>query len=55
VECESKSDTGNNGATGTILKSLRQYLSNTLGKQEIKELQEAALLGTAYILRKVLM
>jgi hypothetical protein len=27
------------GATGTIAKSLRQYLSNTPGKHEIKELQ----------------
>jgi len=28
VECESKNDTGNNRATGTISKSLTQYLSN---------------------------
>ena len=28
------------GATGTISKSLRQYLSNIPGKQEIKELQK---------------
>jgi hypothetical protein len=27
------------GATGTVAKSLRQYLSNILGKYEIKELQ----------------
>ena len=27
------------GATGTISKSLRQYLSNISGKHEIKELQ----------------
>ena len=27
------------GATGTISKSLRQYLSNIPGQQEIKELQ----------------
>jgi hypothetical protein len=27
------------GATGTISKSLRQYLSNIPGKHEIKELQ----------------
>jgi len=43
------------GVTGTISKSLRQYLSNTLGKQEIKELQQTAILGTAHIMRKVLM
>jgi uncharacterized protein YycO len=28
------------GATGTISKSLRQYLSNILGKQELKELKK---------------
>ena len=27
-------------ATGTISKSLRQYLSNVLGKHEIRELQK---------------
>jgi len=43
------------GATGTISKSLRQYPSNIPGKHEIKELQTAAILGIAYLLRKVLM
>ena len=43
------------GATGTIAKSLRQYLSNTPRKHEIKELQKAATLGTAQKLREVLM
>jgi len=43
------------GATGTISKSLRQYLSNIPGKHEIKELQKTSILGTAHILRKVLM
>ena len=43
------------GATGTISKSLRQYLSNIPGKHEIKEQQKTAILGTAHILRKVLM
>jgi hypothetical protein len=42
------------GATGTISKSLTQYLSNIPGKHEIKELQKTAILGTAHILRKVL-
>jgi hypothetical protein len=42
------------GATGTISKSLRQYLSNIPGKHEIKGLQKAATLGTAHIPRKVL-
>jgi uncharacterized protein YycO len=38
------------GATGTISKSLRQYQSDIPRKHEIKELQTAAILGTAYIL-----
>jgi hypothetical protein len=43
------------GATGTISKSLRKYLSSIPGKHDIKELQKTAILGTAHILRKVLM
>jgi hypothetical protein len=43
------------GATGTIPKSIRKYASNTPGKHEVKELQKTAILGTAHILRKVLM
>jgi len=43
------------GATGTISKSLRQYLSNITGKHKIKEIQNTAILGTAHILWKVLM
>jgi hypothetical protein len=43
------------GATETISKSPRQYLSNIPGNHENKELQEIAILGTAHILRKVLM
>jgi hypothetical protein len=36
------------GATETILKSLRQYLSNIPGEHEIKELQKTAILCTAH-------
>jgi uncharacterized protein YycO len=43
------------GATGTISESLRQYPSNIPGKHEIKELQKTTTLGTAHIVRKVLM
>ena len=43
------------GATGTISKSLRQYLSNIPGKHEIEELQKTAILDTLHILWKVLM
>jgi hypothetical protein len=42
-------------ATGTISKSFRKYLSNIPENPEVKELQKAAILGTAHILRKVLM
>jgi hypothetical protein len=43
------------GATGTISKSCRKYFSSIPGKHDIKELQKTAILGTAHILRKVLM
>ena len=43
------------GATGNISKSFRKYVSNISGKHEVKELQKTAILGTAHILRKVLM
>ena len=43
------------GATGTISKSFRKYMSNIPGNHEVKELQKTAILGTAHILRKVLM
>jgi len=37
------------GATGTISKSLRKYLSNITGKLEIKEIQiNSHILGTAH-------
>ena len=45
------------GATGTISKSFRKYVSNITGKHKVKELQKkkTVILGTAHILRKVLM
>ena len=43
------------GASGTISKSLRKYVSNITGNHEVKELQKTAILGTAHILRKALM
>ena len=42
------------GATGTISKSFRTYISNIPGNHEVKELQKTAILGTEHILRKVL-
>ena len=43
------------GVTGTISKTFRKYASNIPGNHEVKELQKTAILGTAHILRKVLM
>jgi hypothetical protein len=43
------------GATGTISKSFRKYLSSVPGKHDIKELQKTVILGTAHTLREVLM
>ena len=42
------------GTIGTISKSLRQNLKNIAEKHEIKEIQKTVILGTAHILRKVL-
>jgi hypothetical protein len=42
------------GATGTISKSFRKYVSNISGNHEVRELQKTAILGAAHILRKVL-
>jgi hypothetical protein len=42
------------GATGTISKSFRKYVSNIPGNHEVNELQKTAIFGTAHILRKVL-
>jgi hypothetical protein len=42
------------GATGTISKSFRKYVSNIPGNHDVRELQNTAILGTAYILRGVL-
>jgi len=43
------------GASGTISKSFRKYVSNIPGKHEVKELQKTTILCTAHIFRKELM
>jgi hypothetical protein len=43
------------GATGTISKSFRKYVSDIPGNHDVKELQKTTILGTAHILQKVLM
>jgi translation elongation factor EF-Ts len=48
-------DYNNNTATGTISKSIKKNVSNIPENHEVKELQKTAILGTAHILRKVLM
>ena len=55
MECKKKLIPVIIGATGTISKSFRKYVSNIPGKHEVKELQKTAILGTAHVLRKVLM
>jgi hypothetical protein len=42
------------GATGTISESFRKYVSTIPGNHAVKEVQKTAILGTAYIIRKVL-
>jgi hypothetical protein len=37
------------GATGTISKSFRKYVSNIPGNHEVQELQKTAILDTAHI------
>ena len=43
VECESKSDTSNNGGDWNHFKNTGQYMSNVPGKHEVKELQKTAM------------
>ena len=42
------------GATGTVSMSFRKYVRKITENYEVKELQKTAILGTAHILRKVL-
>jgi hypothetical protein len=54
VECKNKGVPVIIGATGTISKSFRKYVSTIPGNHEVNELQKTVILGTAHILRKVL-
>ena len=54
MECKKKVIPVIIGATGTISKSFRKYVSSIPGNHEVKELQKRVILGTAHILRKVL-
>ena len=42
-------------ATGTISGRFIKHLNNAPGDQKIKELQKRAILGTAHIMRKVIL
>jgi hypothetical protein len=42
------------GVNGTSSKSFRKYLNITMGKCEIKELQQRPILGIGHISQKVL-
>ena len=55
VGCENEGDTSNNRGNWDHLKTFRKYVSNIPGNHEVKELQKTAILGTAHILRKILM
>ena len=55
MECKTKVIPVIIGATWTISKSYRIYVSNIPGKHEVKELQKTAILGTAHIILKALM
>jgi hypothetical protein len=43
------------GVTGNISNSFRKYVRTIPGNHEVRELHKTAILGTAHILRKVLM
>jgi hypothetical protein len=43
------------GVIGSIPETFRKYLSNKPGMNDIKELKKRAVLGTAQLLRKVIM
>jgi hypothetical protein len=50
-----ENDTNNNRKIGTISESFRKYLNNISGKHDIRKQQKTAMLGTAHMLREMLM
>ena len=52
---ENVGDTGNNGGDWDYFKVIQKLREQLPGKHEVKELQKTDILGTAHILRKVLM
>jgi hypothetical protein len=43
------------GVTGTISKSFRKYVGTIPGNHDVRELQKTAILGSAHVLRKMLL
>jgi hypothetical protein len=54
VEHEIFYDTSSHWSTGTVPRGLGKYLEEIPSKHSIDSLQKTAILGTLYILRKVL-
>ena len=55
VECTNKDDTNKNRGDWDYFKVIQKIREQHTRKHEVKELQKTAILGTAHILRKVLM
>jgi hypothetical protein len=53
VKCRNESDTSNNSGNWNHFRIIIKYPSKVPGKREIKELQKAAMLDAAHILREV--
>ena len=55
MERKNKGDTSKNRGDWDYFKDIKKYVNNIPGNHEVKKLQKTAILGTAHILRKVLM
>ena len=55
VECKNKGDSGKNRGDWDYFQIIQKIREQHTRKHEVKELQKTAILGTAHILRKVLM
>ena len=55
MECKNKGDSGKNRGDWDYFQIIQKIREQHTRKHEVKELQKTAILGTAHILRKVLM
>jgi hypothetical protein len=53
-ENDDDNNNNNNNNFKTISKSIRKYVSTIPGNYDVREVEKTAILGTAHILRKVL-